>query len=145
MFTPLEIVASMVEISHYNFAKERMDPLCYLSLWGGAYSGQSVEIEGGESAVFYDHKARGYLTVEVDMEAKEAKEVALDIAGYADGEAYLTIYRDMEAQIRRGPAGQGADGPIYQISAPAPLVARWIGEQVMGGKSVKAARGMVFY
>jgi len=134
----------MVEISHYNFAAERMDPLCYLSLWGGAYSGWSVEIEMGESAVFYNHKAMGYLTVEVDMEAKEAKEVALDIAGYADGEAYLPIYRQMEAEIRRGPAGQGADGPIYQISAPAPLVARWVAEQVLVGKSIKAARGVVF-
>ena len=145
MFTPLEIMAAMVEVGHYNFSTEIADPDCYLALWGGAYSGWSVEIEMGESAVFYAQK-RGYLTVEMDLEYSEAKQVIVDLASFCTrpGDWRYSEYNRMQKDLLRGPAGQGADGPIYQISAPANWVARWVAEQVLQGKSVEMARGKVF-
>lgn len=144
MYTPLEILAAMVEVGHYNFGIEIADPICYLHLWGG-YGNHSIEIDHGESAVFYAGK-RGYLTVEMDLEYKEAKQVVADLASFCTrpGDWRYNEYKRMHRDLLSGPVGQGADGPIWQISCPARWVARWIAEQVLGGKTVEMARDRVF-
>lgn len=146
--TALQILGHMVEIAGYDFLGERALPHGFEQIWPGGGEGSRgyrVELSAvnsviGSVGVYHDRSllTGGELTLEIGATAGQMVHVAAYLATFAEspGEA-ANVERWILDQVRLyGPAGQGADGPVYLFTVPAEIAAKYVANVAIRGGAV---------
>ena len=135
--SPLQIMAHMVEIAGYDFLAERALPHGFEQIWPGGGEGtrgyrvelSSVSYVIGSVGIYHDRSllTGGELTFEIGATAGQMVQVAAYLATFEESPgAAANTERWILDQVRLyGPAGQGADGPVYLFTVPAHVAAKY--------------------